>query len=86
MFKLTFIRVYRMPEKLTGALFEHGHPVTFAVVDWFDAPEGIMEDALADFIKKKPYYQPHFSYLVLGETSQTTFPMWGDQHKAPAVA
>jgi hypothetical protein len=69
-----FVRVYRLPEKLTdGYCFGGGVPITFMNVDWFEAPLSEGQDGLTRFIKKKQYYSPSASFLVVGDHPSFTF-------------
>lgn len=64
----TFVRVYRLPEKLTtGYCFGAGVPITFINVDWFEAPISEGREGLTDFIKSKQYYSGNARFLLLGD-------------------
>jgi hypothetical protein len=69
----TFVRVYRLPEKLTdGYCFGGGVPIIFTNVDWFEA---LTEEGLAvveAFIRSKRYARPG-KYLVLADDPRLTF-------------
>lgn len=67
--KRVFVRIYRLPEKLTqGYCFGGGVPITFINVDWFETMVEIGQQGLIDFVKTKRYYDPTKEYLVLGDT------------------
>jgi hypothetical protein len=42
-------------------------------VDWFEAPLSEGQDGLTRFIKKKQYYSPSASFLVVGDHPSFTF-------------
>jgi hypothetical protein len=76
MLERTFVRVYRMPEKLiNGYCFETGtgNPITMQNVDWFEAPIAAGRDELVRFIKSKRYYSAVSDFLVLGDHPDFTF-------------
>lgn len=69
-----FVRVYRLPPKLTaGYCFGGGVPITFVNVDWFEAPENEGQDGLVRFVKTKRYYSNRDRFLVIGDKPQFTF-------------
>lgn len=69
-----FVRVYRMPEKLTnGYCFGPGVPITFLNVDWFEARIAGGREELTDWIKGKRYYDPAASFLVQSDHPDFTF-------------
>ena len=69
-----FIRVYRLPEKLTnGYCFGRGVPITFTNVDWFEIPLSEGREGVAKFIKGKQYYDPCTRFLVQSEHPDLTF-------------
>lgn len=69
-----FIRVYRLPERLTqGFCFGGGVQVNFLNVDWFETSVSEGKGPLVEFIKGKIYYKPEFRYLVLGDLPEFTF-------------
>jgi hypothetical protein len=69
-----FVRVYRLPEKLTnGYCFGGGVPITFQNVDWFEALIDEGREKLAEFIKGKRYYDPAARFLVLADHPDLTF-------------
>lgn len=73
-FKRVFVRVYRLPEKLTaGYCFGAGVPITFTNVDWFDVPVGEGREALVEFIRSKAYCRPDARFLVLGDGPDFVF-------------
>jgi hypothetical protein len=68
-----FVRVYRLPEKLTaGYCFGGGVPITFSNFDWFEAQTGEKETLIA-FIKTKQYFDKHAAFLVLADDPELTF-------------
>jgi hypothetical protein len=72
----TFIRVYRLPTKLTnGFCFGGGQPIEFLNVDWFQIPEHVQvtRDELEKMIKAKIYWDPHARFLVLDSRPGETF-------------
>ena len=70
----TFVRVYRLPEKLTdGYCFGRGVPITFVNVDWFNAPIASGPSDLTAFIKNKRYYDKAARFLVLGDDPAFTY-------------
>jgi hypothetical protein len=70
----TFVRVYRLPEKLTdGYCFGAGVPITFINVDWFETPISEGREGLTDFIKCKQYYSDKARFLVLGNDPDFVF-------------
>ncbi|RVC58716.1 MAG: hypothetical protein EOS81_05460 [Mesorhizobium sp.] len=74
MINRTFLRVYRLPAKLTnGYCFGGGVPITFLNVDWFEAPVEEGRDALTTFIKGKQYFTPDVRFLVLADDPALTF-------------
>jgi hypothetical protein len=74
MFERVFVRVYRLPVKLTdGYCFGAGVPITFQNVDWFEAPQDGTRDELISFIKGKRYYSADADFLVLGDHPDFTF-------------
>ena len=79
MFERTFVRVYRLPSKLTdGYCFDGGKPITFQNVDWFEAALGEPRERLIDFIKGKRYYSADADFLVLGDHPDSTFQIQKD--------
>jgi hypothetical protein len=69
-----FVRVYRLPEKLTvGFCFGPGVPITFVNVDWFEAPLSFGKEKVEEFIKTKKYYHLNYTYLVLSDDPKFTF-------------
>ena len=69
-----FVRVYRLPAKLTnGYCFGGGVPITFMNVDWFEAPIADGRDVLTDFIRSKRYYDPAARFLVQSDHPDFTF-------------
>jgi hypothetical protein len=72
--KRVFVRVYRLPEKLTaGYCFGGGVPITFTNVDWFECPADEDRDALVEFIRSKQYCRPDARFLVLGDSPDFIF-------------
>lgn len=72
--KRVFVRVYRLPAKLTeGYCFGAGVPITFTNVDWFDVPVGEAREALIEFIRSKAYCRPDARFLVLGDSPDFVF-------------
>lgn len=70
----TFVRVYRLPEKLTaGYCFGGGVPITFQNVDWFEALLSDSRDGLQDFIQTKRYFNRDDTFLVLADDPELTF-------------
>ncbi|RWE95750.1 hypothetical protein [Mesorhizobium sp.] len=70
----TFLRVYRLPEKLTnGYCFGGGVPITFLNVDWFEALVDQGREPLTAFIKGKRYFDPTARFLVLADDPALTF-------------
>ena len=70
----TFVRVYRLPAKLTdGYCFGGGRPITFINVDWFEVPIIDGRPRLVEFIKTKRYYDPAAQFLVIGDHPDFTF-------------
>lgn len=64
----TFVRVYRLPEKLTdGYCFGAGKPIAFINVDWFEALIIEGREPLIEFIRGKQYYSDKARFLVLGD-------------------
>ena len=58
--------VFRLPEALpSGFCFSGGFAVNFQMVDWFQSRPELGEDALRDFIRRKPYYKAGGNFLVL---------------------
>lgn len=71
-----FVRVYRLPEKLTdGYCFGGGTPITMTNVDWFEASVDDGVEDLVRFIKSKRYFSPNFRFLVIGDHPDFTFTM-----------
>ncbi|EJL33240.1 hypothetical protein PMI01_02202 [Caulobacter sp. AP07] len=72
-----FIRVYRLPPKLTnGFCFDGGNPIEFLNVDWFGVPGSVAppsRDELATMIRSKIYYDPSAKFLVLDTRPGETF-------------
>ncbi len=68
-----FIRIYRLPEKLSEGYCFTAVPITFANVDWFEVPVSEERERLISFIKGKRYFQPDARYLVLGDHPDFTF-------------
>lgn len=68
-----FIRIYKLPEKLSEGYCFSAVPITFANVDWFEVPVSEDRTRLVSFIKGKRYYQPDARYLVLGDDPNFTF-------------
>lgn len=63
----TFVRIYRLPEKLTdGFCFGGGRPIAFMNVDWFDVPDSMGRSKLEAFVRTKSYFDSAASFLVLG--------------------
>lgn len=62
-----FLLVFRLPLQVpNGFCFNGGYPVSFQLVDWFEAnAEELTEDQTRDFIRRKPYYVIGLQYLVL---------------------
>ena len=70
----TFVRVYRLPTKLTnGYCFGGGVPIAFTNVDWFEASISDGRDVLADFVRSKRYYDKTARFLVLADDPALTF-------------
>lgn len=71
----TFVRVYRLPEKLTnGFCFGGGKPISFLNVDWFDAPtEYQSREKIEQNVRAKKYFDPNAAYLVLTDDPALTF-------------
>ncbi len=76
------IRIYKLPQKLTnGYCFGGGHPIEFLNVDWFDGTVPALtgsyytasRDELEAEVKRKKYYDPAASFLVLGDAEDQTF-------------
>ena len=69
------VRVFQMPDLMSGYLFEGGVPFPFLQVDWFRV-EGVADEdirtELTEFIKGKRYYDPERPYLVLHPTHPFT--------------
>ena len=69
-----FIRVYRLPKKLTnGYCFGGGVPITFTNVDWFEAPVSEGRAMVASFIKRKAYFDREARFLVQSDHPDFTF-------------
>ena len=84
----TFIRVYRLPTKLTnGFCFGGGQPIEFLNVDWFQIPEHVQvtRDELEKMIKAKVYWDPHARFLVLDSRPGETFVIEPDTAKVDAL-
>lgn len=67
------IHVYMIPpQRAEDYCFDGGHGILFHCVDWFNEPDGLPsvlgtvtdDDLIAD-VKKKRYYNPAVSYLLL---------------------
>lgn len=72
----TFVRVYELPprEQMTnGYCFQGPVPIPFGNVDWFEVAISEGRERLTEFIKGKRYYQPHKTYLVLGDHPDFVF-------------
>lgn len=71
----TFVRVYRLPEKLTdGFCFGGGREIAFLNVDWFDmALIGNARAELEAFVRGKPYYDRAARFLVLADDPSLVF-------------
>ncbi len=71
---MTFVRVYRMPDKLTnGYCFGSGVPITFLNVDWFEAPIKEGRASLETFIRSKRYFDRKSKFLVQSDHPDFTF-------------
>lgn len=69
-----FVRVYRLPAKLTdGYCFGGGVPIQFVNVDWFEHPITDGREKLEQFIRSKMYFHHGESYLVLSGNPDFTF-------------
>jgi hypothetical protein len=69
-----FLRVYRLPEKLTnGYCFGGGVPIAFTNVDWFEAFVEDGREKLVQFIRGKQYYRRDARFLVLGDRPDFVF-------------
>lgn len=69
-----FIRVYRLPDKLTqGYCFHGGVAIPFLNVDWFEFPPTEPRHELIDFIMTKRYFDPKARFLVLADHPDLTF-------------
>lgn len=69
-----FVRVYRLPEKLTaGYCFGGGVPITFTNVDWFETLVDEGRGPLEAFIRGKQYFDARSRYLVLADHPDLTF-------------
>lgn len=74
-----FVRVYRLPEKLTnGYCFGGGVPIAFTNVDWFEVPADEERGRLVEFIRTKQYYRPTARFLVLGDSPDFVFLIDGE--------
>jgi hypothetical protein len=74
-----FVRVYRLPGKLTdGYCFGGGVPITFTNVDWFEAVVESGTEDLRGFIRGKAYYDPTARFFVLGDHPDFVFVMGPD--------
>jgi len=63
-----FVRVYRLPEKLSdGYCFGGGRPIVFINVDWFEAGVSEGRGPLIDFIRTKKYFDPRARFLVIAD-------------------
>lgn len=63
-----FIRVYRLPEKLTdGYCFGSGVPITFTNVDWFGTMGAPARSDLEPWMRKKAWAKTPGRYLVLSD-------------------
>lgn len=73
-----FVRVYRLPEKLTdGYCFGGGKPIPFLNVDWFEAPVSEGRVGLIRFIEGKQYFDRSARFLVLGDRPEFVFVIEG---------
>lgn len=69
-----FIRVYRLPEKLTnGYCFGGGVPITFTNVDWFGTTKPMTRDDLIGFVSKKAYAKQPGRLLVMSDVASPEF-------------
>ncbi len=69
-----FLRVYRLPEKLTnGYCFGGGVPISFMNVDWFEAFVEDGREKIIEFIRGKQYYRRDARFLVLGDRPDFIF-------------
>lgn len=70
----TFIRVYKLPTKLTdGYCFGAGMPITFQNVDWFETMDSTGQAGLTEFIRTKRYFDPRARFLVIGDKPEFTY-------------
>lgn len=70
----TFLRVYKLPGKLTnGFCFGGGVEIGFLNVDWFNFPIDEGKEKLVDFIKAKNYFDRSASFLVLADDRNFVF-------------
>jgi hypothetical protein len=81
-----FVRVYRLPAKLTdGYCFGAGRPITFLNVDWFEALISEGRIGLIRFIQGKQYFRPTERFLILGDDPQFTFVIEPSVHPVEAA-
>lgn len=65
-----FIRVYRLPEKLTnGFCFGGGVPITFTNVDWFGTNGAPSRADLEPWMREKAWATGPGWYLVLSDAN-----------------
>ena len=84
-----FIRVYRLPEKLTdGFCFGGGVQITFVNVDWFGTMGRTSRGDLEPWLRKKTWAKAPGRYLVMSDEASPdlTFifsvpPVEPDHHK-----
>ncbi len=70
----TFVRVYRLPKKLTdGYCFGGSVAIAFFNVDWFEAPVDGGRAMLEPFVRGKAYFDPQARFLVLSDEPTLTF-------------
>lgn len=69
-----FIRVYRLPAKLTnGYCFAGGVPIEFLNVDWFGTMKPMTKTDLIEFIRKKAYAKQPGRLLVMSDAASPDF-------------
>lgn len=69
-----FIRVYRLPVKLTdGYCFGGGVPITFENVDWFGSHSSMTPTDLRRFVEGKAYFKQGGRFLVLSDSRTPDF-------------
>ncbi len=69
-YRQIFVRLFLIPELSTESCFGNKMiPHNFSMVDWFNMPLDIEEQAIKNFLKPKPYYHAGKKILILGENN-----------------